>query len=93
MWRILIVLFFVCQLSAFGQTLVENESTVVLNEKTADLRLVIDNPNQSFDDKISLELFDTKDILRQSLSSPQKIKSGKETYQISFPLGDLIPTE
>jgi A-macroglobulin TED domain/Alpha-2-macroglobulin family/Carboxypeptidase regulatory-like domain/MG2 domain/A-macroglobulin receptor binding domain/Macroglobulin domain MG3/Alpha-2-macroglobulin bait region domain len=93
MWRILIVLFFVCQFSAFGQTLVENESTVVLNEKTADLRLVIDNRNQSFDDKISLELFDTKDILRQSLSSPQKIKSGKETYQISFPLGDLMKTD
>ncbi len=93
MWRILIVLFFVCQFSAFGQTVLENESSIILNDTSAEINLVIDNPNQTFNDKILLELVDTQGVVRQTSTSSHRIKNGKETYKLTLPLGDLMKTD
>ncbi|HMS38849.1 MAG TPA: MG2 domain-containing protein, partial [Pyrinomonadaceae bacterium] len=93
MWQKVLSLFavcLVCLFSARAQVVLENESRIILNEKTADVFFTLENPNQTFDGKIELELLDTKDAVRSKISSPQKFKSGKETYKIILPLGDLM---
>jgi hypothetical protein len=94
MWRIfsVFVVCLVCLFSIKAQTVIENESSIVLNEKTADVSLVIENRAIAFDSSISLELIDEKDIVRQTVTSRLQIKNGKETYQIALPLGDLMKT-
>lgn len=91
MWRAisLFVLCVVCLISISGQTVIENETSVIVNEKTADVTLNIDNPRQTFNDSISLELLDEKGITRGSLNSPQTIKSGKNAYNLTLPIGEL----
>ncbi len=92
MWRVisLFVLCVVCLFSVRAQTVIENESSIVLNEKTADVLLVIENGEAKFNGTISLEILDTEGVVKAAISSPQVIKSGKESYKFSLPLGDLL---
>lgn len=93
MWRKVFPLFalcVVCFFSARAQTVLENEAQVVLNEKTADVLLTVENSGSNFNGSIEFELLDTKDVVRAKTSSAQQIKSGKEVYKVSMPLGDLL---
>lgn len=92
MWRVILtfVVCLVCLISGNAQTVLENESSVFLNEKTADFSLAIENQKAAFDSTISLEILDSQDVVQANMSSPRRIKSGKETYKLSLPLGDLL---
>ena len=92
MWRVILTfaLCLVCLFSAQAQIVIENESSIVLNEKTADLSLVIDNPNKNSMQKISLELIDANGVVRSQKTISQQITKGKEIYKLQLPLGDLL---
>lgn len=92
MWRgfSLFVVCVVCVFSVKAQTLNETESSLILNNTTADFSMVVDNPDKPLDGKIQLEIVDEKDSVRANISQNLKIKNGKETYKITMPVGDLI---
>lgn len=94
MWRILslFVLCLLCLFSVKAQTLNESETSLVLNEKTADFSLVIENPNRTANSKITLEILDSEDKIRANLSRNLLIKNGKDSYKISLPLRNLLQT-
>lgn len=79
-----------CVVSINAQTVVENESSILLNEKTADVSLVVDNPNKNSAHKITLELLDANDIVRSQTAGSQQLKLGKETYKLQLPINDLL---
>ncbi|HSK72104.1 MAG TPA: MG2 domain-containing protein, partial [Pyrinomonadaceae bacterium] len=85
----LLVVCLVCLFPAKAQVVNETESSIVLNGKTADVSIVLENPAKSFDGTINLELLDTEDKIRANLTQNLRIKKGKETYKISVPLADL----
>jgi hypothetical protein len=89
---LLFVLSLVCLFSAEAQTINEAESSVVLNDKTALAAIVVENAAKSFDGKIELEILDAESKVRASAAQNVQIKSGKETYKIALPLGDLMRT-
>lgn len=92
MWRVILtfVLCVVCLFSVKAQTLNEAETSLILNEKTADFSLAIENQKAAFNSYVSLEILDAESVVRASVSSPQTIKSGKEIYKVSLPFGDLL---
>lgn len=87
---LLFVLCLVCLFSARAQTVSEAESSVILNEKTADVSIVIENDAKSFDGKIELEILDAENKIRASIAQNLHVKKGKELYKIALPLGDLM---
>lgn len=87
------VLFAVCLfliVSANAQTVIENESSVILNDKTADVLLVAENSGKNSTGKITLELLDQKDVVQSQVTVSQQFKQGKETYKLSLPLNNLL---
>lgn len=87
---LLFVLCLVCLFSARAQTINEAESSIVLNEKTANISIAIENAAKAFDGKIELEILDAENKVRARASQNIQIKKGKETYQFAMPLGDLM---
>lgn len=92
MWRVLslFVLCVVCLFSVKAQTVIENESSLILNEKSADLSLVVENSNREFTEKIEIELLDAANQVRSQISPNLNIKNGKNTYKFTLPFGDLL---
>ncbi|MBX7173681.1 MAG: carboxypeptidase regulatory-like domain-containing protein [Pyrinomonadaceae bacterium] len=92
MWRVisLVALCLVCLSLTQAQTVLENETSVIFNEKTADVSLVVQNLDKSFAGKIELELLNNEDKKIAEASQNFKIKRGKESYKLSMPLGDLL---
>jgi Large extracellular alpha-helical protein len=86
----LFVLCLVCLFSARAQTVVENETSVVLYEKEAEIFLVADNSKSAFDTTVKLELLDEKSAVRASVTEKLNIEKGKRSYKITLPLGDLM---
>ncbi len=80
----------VCLLSAHAQTINEAESRVVLQTNTAEISLAVENSGGNFDADAQLELLDIEGKIRAKTSMPLRIKPGKENYQISLFLGDLL---
>lgn len=88
-------LFVVCLMCAFtvaGQTVDESRSSIVLNDTTAEVSLIIDNSFQRFGTEIKLELLDHEDRIRANAVQSVRIKKGKQTYKITMLLGDLMKT-
>jgi hypothetical protein len=87
---LLFVLCLVCLFSAHAQTVSEAESSVVLNDKTADVSIVVENSAKSFGSRIELEILDAESKIRARAGENVEIKKGRETYRLSLPLGDLM---
>ncbi len=85
----LLVLAVLCFFSASAQSVVENESTLVYNSKTAEIGLVIDNPGPAFETNVGIELLNTSAAIPAAQSQRLKIENGKRSYPISLPLGDI----
>ncbi len=86
----LLVVCLVCVFSLRAQTVNENESNLSFFDKTANAAIVFENPANNFDGKISLEILDEKNEIKAQISQNTKFKRGKETYKITFPIGDLL---
>jgi len=86
----LFVTLFVCAFAAGAQTVSESESSIIFNEKAAELSLVIENPTASANTKIEIELLDAESKVRAAASPVVRLKNGKQTYKISIPVGDLM---
>jgi len=82
----------VCLFSAQAQTVNETESSVILNEMTADVSIVLENQNKTFDGRIELELLDAENKIRAQAAQNVRIRNGKEIYKLTMPLGDLLQT-
>jgi A-macroglobulin TED domain/Alpha-2-macroglobulin family/MG2 domain/Carboxypeptidase regulatory-like domain/A-macroglobulin receptor binding domain/Alpha-2-macroglobulin bait region domain/Macroglobulin domain MG3 len=89
MWRILIVLCFVCQFSAFGQTVVEGESSIILNDNSAEINLVIESL-KDISSNINLELIKPDGEVCAKTSILKNLISGKQSLSFKF---DLDKTE
>ncbi|HRH40055.1 MAG TPA: MG2 domain-containing protein [Pyrinomonadaceae bacterium] len=92
MWRVILTfaLCLVCLFSIQAQTVLENETGVIFNENSAEVSLVVQNTEKSFDGKIDLELLSNEDKNVANISQSFKIKRGKEIYKLSMPLGALL---
>lgn len=92
MWRSfpLVVVCLVCLFSVKAQTVNESETKIVLNEKTAEVFLVIENQSRNSNERITLELLDEKGLVKAQNSAVKAIKRGKETHKFIFQLGDLL---
>jgi hypothetical protein len=77
-------------ISANAQTVNEAESSIILNDKTADVSLVVENPNKTSTEKIVLELLDQKDVAQSQVTVSQQFKQGRETYKFNLPLNNLL---
>ena len=86
---LLVVVCLVCLFSAKAQTVSESESSISFDETSADVLLVIENPKQSFDGKIELELLDAESKIRARAVQNAKIENGKKSYRLILPTGDL----
>src|SRR6202008_1220483 len=89
----LLVLFlslFVCAFSVAAQTVIEDESSAVINQKTADISLMIQSKSASLDIPISLTLVDPTGGVRSSFSQTARIGAGKKSYKFHVPLGEIV---
>ncbi|MGI8670318.1 MAG: alpha-2-macroglobulin family protein [Aridibacter sp.] len=86
----LLVVCFLCAFSANAQIINESESSIILNEKTADVFFMIENSNRSFTKKLTLELLDNENKILTKIVENVKIETGKKEYKFSLPLGDLM---
>ncbi len=85
----------VCLLSFFAvnaQKINETDSSMIFTETNADSVIVVENPEKSFDGKISLELLDENSFVRGRGIQNSRIKSGISSHQISFRIGELLKT-
>lgn len=85
-----VALSLVCLFAARAQTVIENESSIVFVEKTANVSIALENSERGFDGRIQLELLDTQDKIRAQATQNLNIKRGRETYKIALPIGDLL---
>lgn len=88
----LLVLFlslFVCAFSVAAQTVVEDESSAMINEKTAEISLAIESKARSHDTRIELTLLDPNGDVRPALSQTARISAGKRNYKFQIPLGGI----
>lgn len=88
---VLVCLFLVSAAKSQDQiTIDEDKSSIVFNEKTADVSLVLRNDSANFDSPVSLEILDEKNAVRSKTSQPHKIKTGERVYKMSLPTGDFV---
>lgn len=88
---VLVCLFLVSAVkSQTAVTIDEDKSSIVFNEKTVDVSLVLRNDAADFDSPVSLEILDEKNAVRSKSSQPHKIKTGERVYRISLPAGDFV---
>lgn len=89
----LFVMGLVCAVAgALGQTVVESESRIEFNEKTAVASIVISNPGATKDVSVRLELLDTRGGICAAAEPMLRLTRGKQAYKISMPIGDLLKT-
>ncbi len=87
---LLLAMCLVFVFSAHAQTVKEAESSIIFLENTAEAAIVIENPVNNFQGKIFLEILDETGKIRAQTSENKRIKRGRETHRISFPVGDLL---
>ncbi|HQU85134.1 MAG TPA: MG2 domain-containing protein, partial [Pyrinomonadaceae bacterium] len=78
----LVVVCLLCLFSAHAQNILEKESSLKLSENLVEAAIVVENPSESFDAKIELEIFDTKDKVQASKTQNLRIEKGKKNYKI-----------
>ena len=89
----LLALLFLCLFSADAQIVNEQESAITLNERTADLSLVIDNQDRpAMDAIIDIELLDGESKVCAHAVKTVRLKEGKAAYDITLPMGELMKT-
>jgi hypothetical protein len=88
--RLLFLTLFVCAVSAVGQTVVERESTIRLNERTGDIGLVIENRAASGAATVEMAIVRPDDTVAANHSQAIRLKTGKAKYKLTLPLGDLM---
>ncbi|MGI9055025.1 MAG: MG2 domain-containing protein, partial [Pyrinomonadaceae bacterium] len=71
-------------------TVNEEKSSIVIDEQTADVVLVLNNNANSFNDRITLEILDAENNIRSQTSQSHLIKKGENIYKLALPLGDLL---
>ncbi len=87
---LVVCLFLVLTMQAqTGITVNEEKSSVFINEKTADVSLVLKNDAENFNTPITLEILDGQNNPIVRSSQPHLIKKGEHIYKMSLPLGDL----
>src|SRR5688500_6641525 len=89
----LLVLFLsvlVCAFSAAGQNVNESESSIVINEKSADVTLAIESNARRAEVPVELTMLDPSGIRRAFVSQPTQITAGKRKYRFSIPLGEIM---
>ena len=89
----LAVLCLVCVCSIRSQTVDESRSSVILNEKSADLNLVIESSSADYSKKIKLEILNTKSKICASLSKTVNMKRGRKSYDFSIPMASLTQND
>ena len=87
---LIVVLSLVCLFSAQAQTVIETESSIVFGEKTADLALVLENPDREFSARAELEILDAENKIRARTEQNVRIERGRETYKFSLAAADLL---
>jgi hypothetical protein len=88
----LLVAVFVCSIPAAAQILVESDSSVIVNERSAEVSLMIDAKTARPDAAIELAILDPHGNLRTEVKQSLKIFAGKKRYKMQIPLGDLMKT-
>ncbi len=87
---------FVCLVS-IGATVAQNiikvdEAAVQIipGAKAAEIRLVVENPNDAFDGKMRFEGIDVGGKIRAAFERVERIENGEKTYKIAAPFADLL---
>src|SRR4029079_635527 len=86
----LFVVVLVCSFTAFGQDVIESESSVVIGENSADVSLAIENRFGRAERTIELSILDPDGNSRARASATMRLASGKHQYKLAVPLGDLM---
>jgi hypothetical protein len=81
----------VCVFSAAAQNVIESESSVIINDRTADITLVI-NSTASKESAVNLALLDAEDKARGAIDQRIKLAAGKRKYKFTIDIGDLMKT-
>jgi hypothetical protein len=79
----------VCAFSAAAQSVIENQSSVVMNERAADVSLVIDAKQRS-SVAVALSIVDADNTERASSTQAVKLDLGRRKYRFQVPLGNLM---
>jgi hypothetical protein len=79
----------VCAFSVGGQSVIEGESSVVINDKFVDVGLTIDSPRASSSARIELAILDHEGKVQAALSQTNKISAGKRKYKFAIPHNDI----
>lgn len=87
-----VVVCLMCLFSVKAQTVNESESSIIFNETSAEVSIVVENPKQTFDTRIEFELLDAESKIRAKTAQNVKIESGKKSYNLTLPTGDLMKT-
>ena len=87
---LLFLLVLVCALSGFGQTVIETESWMVINEKAAEISLTIESKLLTTDTPVELNLLDNDNGVRAIASTPTKLIPGKKKYKYSLSLANIM---
>ncbi|MEO8572428.1 MAG: MG2 domain-containing protein [Pyrinomonadaceae bacterium] len=87
---VLFLLLFVCAFSVAAQTVIEPESSVLINEKTIDVSLVIEASKRSPGTQVDLRILDPNGVVRASASQQLALAAGKKKYKVSFPAGEIM---
>ena len=90
---LMFVVLLVCLFPASAQTINENESTMALKDKSAEISLAVESVGKTSATGIDLELLDAEGKVRANASQSFGLKKGKNICKISMPLGDLIKND
>jgi hypothetical protein len=81
----------VCVFSTAAQNVIESESSVIINERTADVTLSINSPAAKTS-SVHLALLNNQDETKAQLDQTVKLAAGKRKYKFTLDIGDLMKT-
>ena len=86
----LFLLVLVCAFSVVAQTVIEAESSLIINEKTADVSLTVVAGKRIAGIPVELRILDPEGKTRASVSQNIPVAAGKKKYKFAIPLGDIM---
>lgn len=90
---LLFVVFVVCLVPAWAQTVNEKESIITIKGTTAEVSLAVESADRLPATAVSVELLDAENKVRASVSQPCVLRRGKNICRLALPLGDMLKTE
>ena len=78
-----------CVFSTAAQNVIEKESSLIINDRTADVTLAIQSQSAKGAD-VHLALLDTDNKVRATLDQSTKLAVGKRKYKFTIQIGDLM---